>query len=951
MAQEAEPTETEEFVDEITVTGSLIPRPTLESMSPVSVLEPEQITYSGVTRIEDLVRQLPQIFSQQNSTIANGATGTATVDLRNMGAQRTLVLINGRRTVPGDAWAISTDLNFIPAALVKRVDVLTGGASSVYGADAVTGVVNFVLDTDFEGLRGGIQWTAYQHNNSNRIAQAMNEEAGFPYPSGNTLDGENMNINLAFGSKFADGKGHASIYFDYRNTESLTKAARDYLNCSPGFGSDGPECSGSGTIPQGRFWAYDRDWNYRGSWWLQPDGTIAPGGPRFNYGPFNHMQRPDRKYSAGAFVNYKFNEHVDVYGEVMFMDDYSEAQIAPSADFGNTSVINCDNPMMSEQMRQILCYDAGFAFDEYANVQIGRRSIETGPRTQIYRHTNWRLLAGVRGDINDQWSYDFYGMYAEMSSPQEYIGDLSITRMTDALDVIGDPDDPSTWQCRSGNAGCVPWNVFQYGGVTEEAGNYIIMNMAMTSGVRTQLINGTLTGDLEDYGLKLPAATEGIQIALGTEFRAESLYVHPDDNWENGNASGQGGPTNRVNGRYSVKELFLETLIPVVQDTSGAKDLSFELGFRYSDYSTVGGQSTWKAQTQYAPADAVKFRMGFARAIRAPNVRDLFAPLGLGLAGSVDPCAGSSPSFSAEQCARTGMSPAQYGNVPENTADQYNSFGGGNPNLDPETADTLTFGVVLTPPSVPGLSVAFDYYDIEIADNIGYIDPDVVVSACAATGDPYLCGRIHRDAAGSLWLLQGADAGYTETVNDNIGTVYGEGIDLNISYLASLGEAGFLNTTLTGTYMLANRLVNPALDYDCVGYYGNDCAPYPTPEWRHLARFSWETNFDWVFSLGWRYITAVTIDDAQDSLYIGDPGMLDTHRINGTYKNPSFNYFDLAFSWNISDQTQLVFGCNNLFDKEPPLAPNMNDNDYGPGFYGFYDPYGRFVHAAIHFDF
>ncbi len=198
------------FEEEITVTGSLIPRPTLEAMSPVTTMDPEEITYSGVTRIEDIVTQMPQVFSAQNSTIANGASGTATVDLRNLGSVRTLVLINGRRIAPGDAWVTSADLNFIPSSLVKRVDVLTGGASSMYGADAVTGVVNFVLDTDFEGIRGGISWGGFQHDNNNATAQAMNEAAGFDYPTGSTLDGQQYNVNLAIGGKFADGKGHAS---------------------------------------------------------------------------------------------------------------------------------------------------------------------------------------------------------------------------------------------------------------------------------------------------------------------------------------------------------------------------------------------------------------------------------------------------------------------------------------------------------------------------------------------------------------------------------------------------------------------------------------------------------------------------------------------------------------------------------------------------------------------
>jgi outer membrane receptor protein involved in Fe transport len=663
------------------------------------------------------------------------------------------------------------------------------------------------------------------------------------------------------------------------------------------------------------------------------------------------MQRPDRKYSAGSFVNYEFNEHVDVYGEVMFMDDYSRAQIAPSANFGSTDQVNCDNPMLSDQQRELLCGQFGLGPDDYANVIIGRRSVETGPRTSVLRHTNWRLLAGVRGDINDQWSYDLYGMYAEVAFPEEYIGDLNVASMINAIDVIGDPDDPSTWQCRVGG-NCAPWNIFQENSVSQEGADYIRVNLISTSGLKTQLVNGSINGDLEDYGIKFPGASEGIQIALGTEFRAESMFVHPDSNWEAGNASGLGGPRVRIDGRYSVYELFMESLIPVIQDSPGFKDLSFELGYRYSDYSTSGGQSTWKVQGTWAPADLIKFRAGFARAIRAPNIRDLYAPQGLGLGGSEDPCANDVdtgvPSLSLEECMRTGMTAAQYGTVISNPADQYNTFGGGSLLLDPESADTITFGMVITPPSIPGFSLALDYYDIEITDTIGYIDADTVITACAASGDPYLCGLINRDFTGSLWLTPG---GFTRTTNDNIGTLYGEGVDVNFSYLAQLGDLGFLNTTLTGTYMLANRYADPIVDYDCVGYYGNQCAPYPTPEWRHLARFSWETNFDWVFSLGWRYITAVTIDDASPEPDLRNEGALPTHRTNGTYKNPSFNYFDLAFSWNIDDHVQLVFGCNNLMDKEPPLAANMNDNDYGPGFYGFYDPYGRHLHAALHFDF
>jgi outer membrane receptor protein involved in Fe transport len=938
------------FEEEITVTGSLIPRPTLEAMSPVSVLEPEEITFTGTMRMEDLMTQLPQVFQSQNSTISNGASGTATVNLRNLGSVRTLVLINGRRMPSGDAWFTAPDLNFIPAALVKRVDVLTGGASSTYGADAVAGVINFVLDTSFEGVRGTIGWNAYQHDNRNATAQAMNEAAGFPYPTGSTIDGEQYNVNVAVGGKFADGKGHGSVYIDYRNIDPLLKAGRDYTNCAPSRGANGPVCGGSGTIPQGRFLVYDADWNFVGDYVLDEGtgNTLRPrAGDVYNYGPLNYMQRPDERYSAGGFANYEFNEHFEAYAEVMFMDNNSNAQIAESGNFGNTDQLNCDNPMLSEQQRNLLCTQAGFGPDDYTNTIILRRSVETGPRTSIMRHTSWRMVGGLKGDINDAWSYDAYALYAEVSSPQEYVGDLSVNNMIDALDVIGDPNDPSTWTCRSGNPGCAPWNLFSAGGVTQEAMDYIMLNMVLSSGTKTQLVNGTLFGDLEDWGLIFPSASEGIQVAVGAEYRKEWLYVHTDANWESGNGAGQGGPTVRVDGEYSVKEGFVEALVPIVQDTPGFRDLSLELGYRYSDYSTAGAQPTYKALAAWAPNEALKFRVGFNRATRAPNVRELFTPQGLGLGGSDDPCAGPNPVFSLEQCQRTGVTPQQYGQVLGNPADQYNSLDGGNPLLEPETADTLTAGVVWTPPSIKGLTATLDYYDIEITDTIGSLDPDSIIITCLNTGDPFLCSLINRDIAGTLWLTQDA---FTVSTNQNLGSLFAEGVDVTAGWLIGLGNAGFLNTSLLGTYTIASRYTDPLQDYDCVGFYGNICG-VPTPEWRHRLRFSWETNFDMVFTLAWRYNGSVLIDAASSEDALAVPGSLESWRINGGYENPAWNLFDLAWVWNIASNYQVVLGVNNILDKEPPLGAGLNDNDYGPGFYGFYDPYGRQLHAAINFNF
>jgi iron complex outermembrane recepter protein len=344
--------------------------------------------------------------------------------------------------------------------------------------------------------------------------------------------------------------------------------------------------------PRGPLPGLRPDWNFVGDYVLDraTGNTLRPrAGDVYNYGPLNYMQRPDERYSAGGFANYEFNEHFEAYGEVMFMDNNSDAQIAESGNFGNTDQLNCDNPMLSEQQRNLLCTQAGFGPGDYTNTIILRRSVETGPRTSIMRHTSWRMVGGLKGDINDAWSYDAYGLYAEVSSPQEYVGDLSVNNMIDALDVIGDPNDPSTWRCRSGNPGCAPWNIFRAGGVTQEAMDYIMLNMVLSSGTKTQLVNGTLFGDLEEYGLIFPSASEGIQVAVGAEYRKEWLYVHPDDNWESGNGSGQGGPTVRVDGEYSVQRASSRPWCRSSRTPPASATSQLELGYRYSDYSTAGG--------------------------------------------------------------------------------------------------------------------------------------------------------------------------------------------------------------------------------------------------------------------------------------------------------------------------------------------------------------------------
>jgi outer membrane receptor protein involved in Fe transport len=977
MAQEAEePSEDEliaaamekSFEEEITVTGTLIPRPNVEGLSPVAVMGVEEVTFSGLTRIEDLVNQLPQAFARQNSTLANGATGTATVDLRYLGSVRTLVLINGRRLPPGDPrGAYAPDLNNIPSALVKRIDILTGGASAVYGSDAIAGVVNFIIDQEFEGMRGGISYSTNWHNNDNSFAQQINRDAGFEPPTGSTMDGDGINLDLAFGGKFADGKGHASAYITYRKLDALTKDMRDYTNCSVWATDDGAICGGSSTTPAARLRPrYSPNYpdpdlaNDQIGDFIVADasGNIRPRNATtdvYNYGPWNHFQRPDERWNAGAFITYRFNEMAEGYMELMFMDDASTAQIAPTGNFNVAPNVNCDNPMLSEQQYDTFCVQGGYTDDEYATVSINRRSLEGGPRDWRHGHTSFRLLAGLRGDLGDTWSYDLYAMHAQMNFLEIGGNDANVTRMQNALDIIEDPDT-GEWVCRSGDAGCVPWNIFVDNGnqivddprlgVTQEAIDYMYTRYLDSGGSQVQVGNLTFTGDLENYGLALPSATEGIQMAIGGEVRHEMMWRQPDEVNVQGSA-GSGGGAERIDAAYNVYEFFVEGLIPLVQDAKGFHDLSAELGYRYSDYSTSGGANTYKGLLSWAPTPDFRFRASYNRAIRSANIFELYRPAGLNLGGTFDPCSGSTPDATQAECANSGVTANQYGQIDPNPANQYNTFEGGNPDLNPEVADTYTLGIVITPQGLPGFTATVDYYNISIEDAIAQQAYGVIMNLCIDEGDPAYCALIHRDQFGSLW---NTNQGFVETTYQNIGLFANSGVDFSLSYMHTLGSAGLISADLAGTYFMENITEQAGVSYDCVGYFGLGSCGDPQPEWKHRLRVSWETNFGSTFSLGWRYTGKVWNETASDDPDLGDPARQETYAVSDIGWVDAYNWLDLAWTHNFTDNIQFTLGINNVLDKDPPLGADHAD-DPNWTFYSAYDPLGRYTHASIRFTF
>jgi outer membrane receptor protein involved in Fe transport len=1002
----------------IVVTGSRIRQPNLTAVSPVTVVNSQDVQLSGTTRAEDLINSLPQAFAAQGANIANGATGTATLNLRGLGSVRTLVLINGRRLVPGDPGSSAADINVIPAALIDRVDILTGGASSVYGADAVAGVVNFIMDTDFEGVRLDSQYSFYQHDNGTDdfVRGALNAR-GFGFPTGSVADGGGWDTNLAIGASFDDGRGHVMAYAGYRHSDPVLQGRRDYSACAL-TASNNPAvvwtCGGSATAANASVIAYDSGGvpaNFTSTFFqVGPNRTLIPGFTPFNFAPYNHYSRPDERYTLGAFANYEISPALQPYLEVMFMDDRTVAQIAPSGDFGNTFSINCDNPLMSAQQRAIVCSPTNLlvtpdirgsapstvAGDLNAQaaalaqglpdpgvraphvfidpntglpyfrgfVQLLRRNVEGGGRRDDLQHTNYRIVGGMRGDLSDVWSYDMYYYFAQTNFAETYTNDFSVTRLLRALDVIDNPATPGVDPvCRSVTDGsdpsCVPYDIFGLGQVTPAALNYL-QTPGFKRGTNQQTIaSASLTGNLGNWGIQFPWASSGVGIALGIEYRKESLSEQTDAAFSllpSSDLAGQGAPTLSIDGSFDVKEAFAEVRVPIVED-GFFRYLGLEAGYRYSDYGVQGrsfSTDTYKIGLDFAPIRDIRFRAAYNRAVRAPNIQELFAPQRVALNGNSDPCAGTAPTAPLAACQAMGVSAIQYGGILGNPAGQYNGLIGGNVALEPEVADTWTVGIVLQPTFIPRLAITIDWFDIKIDAPIQPIGQDVILGTCVATLNPTFCGLVHRDNLGSLWR---SGNGYVIDQPQNIGRFSTRGIDVGVGYTWPISDAlGSVSINLVGTWL--DKLVTDngvSEPYDCAGLYGLVCTT-PSPEWRHKARLTYTHPSGVGFSLQWRYFSGVDIDLSDDTI---NP----THGYSAAANAhiPSQSYIDLTLTARIGDHYNFRLGVNNLFDREPPIvgangsAAGINACTgvfcSGNTFPNVYDAMGRYIFAGITLDF
>lgn len=957
-------------LEEVLVTGSRLTKSNVTSSVPLVQIGAEEINSRGVARIEDMVNILPNVFVSQTAEVANGATGTSTLNLRGLGSSRTLVLIDGKRLPFGSPFSSSANVDMVPARMVERVDVVTAGASAVYGSDAVAGVVNFITKKDFEGFEFDYQYGTNYNANDNGYMQEKLADADF-FDPGSTTTGAASLMSVMMGVNSDDGRGNITLFGSYEDMQSMIGKDRDTGACTL-FGSADPFCGGSsnfrrynGTIGNG----------VAGTVFQELDGTIVPidfsrSDVFYNYGAVNHYQRPVERWNLGASGHYEITDNVEAYFDTTYMNNKTEAQIAESASFNRPFETNCDNPLLTGGAGPngdgimlgsitgtfdangdfVSCLDYMAAGNDPIDVQFinSHRNIEGGPRVSTYENSSWRAIFGFRGDINDDFSFDIFGQFSATEGTRISQNDLNYNRVQQALFIVDDGNGNPV--CRDSSGGCVPWNIFERNAdgttaVTDEAAAFIAGVGIVTGETEQTVFGGTIEGDFTNMGIQSPMADAGLSGLVGFEMREDKLGRLADDisKISGGRGlTGTGGATLPIAGTIEVEEIFMEMSMPLITGKPMIQELGLTAGYRYSDYTTNGNgvsnsfdADTYFAGISWAPNDEVRFRFNQAVAIRAPNVFDLYVGINTGLVelspvnGDGDQCSGPTPVATQAQCANTGLSAAQYGSVDPSAAGQFNLITGGNPNLVAEEGETTTFGVVITPSMIENLSVSIDYFDIEVTDAIGSVPAQTSYDRCLTTGDPAFCANVTRDTAGTLHLLNEAPDGGLSGLsqqNVNVSTFATEGVDVNVTYMLDLSDMGSINFDYAATFLDTNYSVAiPGDDkVECAGAYAGPCG-LPAPEYNHRFLATWMTPYDVNVSATWRHI-------GETDLYgLDDPqGYLEDSM-------EERNYLDVAATYDYSENVQIRVGANNILGDDAPVTTAAgtgtgNNNTY-PGLF------------------
>mgnify|MGYP003642377687 CR=1 FL=1 len=915
FAQDQDADEIAESV--IVVTGSRISNPNLEQSAPVNVVGSDEIDLRQATNAEELVGELPGISPGVNASVNNGSAGFATLNLRNVGSRRNLVLLDGTRLVPSSLSSV-TDLNIIPVALVERVDIVTGGASSVYGADAISGVANFITKRDFAGVDMAASF-------------GVTEEG----------DGQRFRTDITIGANFDDGRGNAVLSVGYQNVDSVLQGDRAISQKT--LFIEGSEI-GSGTSVPTRI---------NGDQYDPATGSLVPTYNTFNFAPFNYFQTPLERFNMFGSARYEITDNVEVYTKGMYTKSTVSLQLAPSGLFGDTWQLPLNNPFLTDSVRNSICSNslnnidqatcdaAGAAVNpedpNYLEVPttINRRLVEQGNRVTDYVTNQFQIWTGVRGSITNNIDFDVYGTYGESERSQTNRNWGLKSRVQQALRA----DDANT--CSDPSNGCVPINLFGDGqSITAEQAAFFNQPSGQTVKTSLAVVNGSISGDLGSESFLF--ADTPIGFAVGAEYRkytAEQLSDVASGTQDE--VLGTGAPSPSFSGEYDVKEVFGELIVPIVENVPGIYNLTVEAGVRYSDYSNSGGSTTWKAGGSWEPVEGYKIRGIYQHAVRSPNIGELFAPVVTGLTGlAVDPCAGANPVGNASLtaiCIAQGAPAGQIGSIPVPSASQINATSGGNPDLDPETANSYTIGVVLTPPSIPGLTLTADYYNIKIKGAITTPTPGDIIDPCYSGVDPSACALIVRNPLNGS-LNGGGDTPGLLLQLTNQGQIETSGVDLRVGYRfpTSFGKVAFdFNGNWTEQLKFNSNPANPtSINRECVSYYGENCEPI-TPEFTFNLRTTVSLGDTVDISLLYTWLDAVSLEPLSAAF----GGALPEYSSIGSY-----SYFDLTTRFSVSDNFEMTLGIQNLLDKKPPnVSSYVGGSAYNSGntYPTTYDALGR----------
>jgi len=954
--------------EEIVVTGSRIRRHDLQANSPVAILGADEITLTATVNAEDVIRELPQAIPGISPGVNNGNPGVATVNLRGLDDERTLVLVDGKRFVGYDSEGI-VDINNIPTSLIERIDIVTGGASAVYGSDAIAGVINFIMKDNFEG-------------------------AQFDYDYLNALrGGENTHtFGATFGMNAPDERGNLTMYGGWTQRDAVKGGDRWFSEraITTATGAFG----GSSTDTNGNVLCGGCSYSGAGGPTFGPqtfvgfssaNGDLIPrGGRRFNFGPFNFNQVPEERYQAMVLGHYDIAEWVSFYANFSFSQTQVDTQIAPSGTFFSEFEIPFDSIFLTSQAQSVLFGDtAGTgtfdpAFDtngdgsvgpgDVALYPFGRRTIEVGPRITRNRTQAWQLVGGFKGDVPflEGWNYDISAQRGRTELSRVFENDLAGARVQDVLDASSPTINPGALDggpCHAGAAaGCVVGSLFGDGSLNSDAAAFIALSINEEIYTTQDIVYMNANGDLGET-FKIPGASP-IGTSIGFEWRRVQSDSFPDDCYSTPDCSLGFGSTTSVRNEFDVKELFAEVHVPLIEDRRFVDNLAIEGAYRWADYSHSGTASAWKVGGEYNPIEDFKFRLTYALAVRAPNIFEFGQPFTPGLDNSNgDPCAAFNEAtgnttvdtFTRDLCVDTGVDPSQFAetapgsgiwttSVPDVIAGQINAFSGGNPSLKEEEARSLTIGGVWQPSFLEGLTLQIDWFRVKIKDAISNIDADNILSFCYLpannpTGDEnaFACQFVLRNTL-TGGLVGNPNFGLIET-EQNISDIKAQGVDFQLDYALDLGNAGNIDIGWMATKLIKTDdtpFVGAATN-KCKGKYGPVCnSPNPSVKW--VQRSTWYIG-DFNLGYRWRYIHGTEFED-QANCFTGSSNYC---KINDTH------YFDFVLGWTPTGVEMLEgftfqVGLENAFDEDPPIVgqeAGPTDQNSNNTFPGTYDSVGR----------